>query len=485
MSAKKKKKKLDENALDPENIISQIEEQQLNPLSGVVRLEITKCHPDFSMPWQNHPQSSVSGSGAIIEGHLILTNAHNVSDATFITVRKENCDLPVIAHVFAVDHECDLALLKVDDESFFEDTVALAIGETPEVRTPVIVAGFPMGGVGLSITEGVISRIEVQRYVHSGFFLLAAQLDAAINPGNSGGPVLYDGEIVGIAFQGISEGDGLGYMIPTPIIRHFLKDLDNGVVDGFGDIGIRFGFLENPDARRFLKMKKNQSGIRILAVAGHNIPKGKLQVNDVVLAIDGKTISNNGYVRMPNGEVLNFTVFIDNKQIGESIELTLLRNGKVLKENLCIEKTLFRIKSFQYDTRPNYYMVGGFVFTEMTLNFLMEFGQGDPPPELTEPLGKTREDPLEDILVSTYVLPDAVNLGYQDYFPHRLTAVDGKKVRNLRELIDAVEKSKNTYISFTFGEFDIVTLDRKKILQATPRIMERYRLPADRSDSLK
>ena len=79
--------------------------------------------------------------------------------------------------------------------------------------------GFPIGGERLSITEGVVSRIEMFSYAHSQRCLLGVQIDAAINDGNSGGPVLRGGQLAGIAFQALESGENIGYAIPVPVIR--------------------------------------------------------------------------------------------------------------------------------------------------------------------------------------------------------------------------------------------------------------------------
>jgi S1-C subfamily serine protease len=134
-----------------------------------------------------------SGSAVVIPGPCILTAAHVVADATFLTVQRlGNDSLPVPARVAAVCHECDLALLvpqPSDAATFWQDLVPAELGPLPALRSQVYVAGFPEGGQELCITDGVVSRIEGQIYVHSQRRLLAATVDAVINAGNSGGPV--------------------------------------------------------------------------------------------------------------------------------------------------------------------------------------------------------------------------------------------------------------------------------------------------------
>ena len=99
----------------------------------------------------------------------------------------------------------------------------LAFGAMPCLQDEVSVVGYPEGGEGVSITQGVVSRIEIQRYAHSGVSLLAIQIDAAINPGNSGGPAFSaENECVGVAFQSLKDAslgtENIGYIIPLPVV---------------------------------------------------------------------------------------------------------------------------------------------------------------------------------------------------------------------------------------------------------------------------
>lgn len=163
-------------------------------------------HSGFNpqMPWANKPQEEATGSGFAVDydGLCILTNAHVVADATYIEVRKAGDAHKYVAQRRKVAHECDLATLTVEDAAFWQNASPLPFGSMPCLQDEVSVIGYPEGGEGISITAGVVSRIEIQRYAHSGNNLLAIQIDAAINPGNSGGPALDDeGRVIGVAFQ--------------------------------------------------------------------------------------------------------------------------------------------------------------------------------------------------------------------------------------------------------------------------------------------
>lgn len=456
-----------------------------NPFSAVVKINAVYCSPNFSRPWVKNSQYNGSGSGVVIKGNKILTNAHNVTYATYITVLKENDGTPVSAKVEAVDHQCDLALLSVEDESFFSDITPMEFGETPAVRTPVLAVGYPMGGDGLSVTQGIISRIEIMRYTHSAIdSFLAAQLDAALNPGNSGGPIIYDGKIVGIAFQIRSNGNSIGYMIHSEIIEHFLKDLEDGKVDGFGMLQARMLGLENPDTRKFLKMKDGQSGVLICEIAkipGVDCP---IKEGDVILSVDGFKVMNNGNIRTPDNTNRFFTTLIHAKQMGESVNMKILRNGEQLDVAFVPHKYCDRLEPMLYDVEPSMFMIGGFVFTKLSLSFLNEWGDNVPPTELSDEIGKDRVSHDSELVVLSETLGDEVNMGYQFFSNMILESVNGKKIENLKDLADTIDALDEGFATFKFKGKLIATLDVKKMKAARDRIMKNYGMTSDRSADL-
>lgn len=102
--------------------------------------------------------------------------------------------LPRVLSPF-LETQCDLALLTTDSTEFWENTEPLKLGGIPNLQDPVAVVGYPTGGDNISVSVGVVSRVEPQQYVHGAASLLAIQIDAAINPGNSGGPAIMNHEV--------------------------------------------------------------------------------------------------------------------------------------------------------------------------------------------------------------------------------------------------------------------------------------------------
>ena len=201
-------------------------------LDATIKLFVTHVDPNYALPWQMRHQNSSTSTGFVIEGRRILTNAHCVDNYSVVKVKKRESSIKFIAEVIAIGRECDLALLTVRDEAFWKSEAGSAIvpiqlrGAPPALQDVATVVGFPVGGDNLAVTQGVVSRIDMQEYVHGAIELLAVQIDAAINPGNSGGPAFGDNhECVGIAFQSLKDGstENIGYIIPTEVVNHFLQ----------------------------------------------------------------------------------------------------------------------------------------------------------------------------------------------------------------------------------------------------------------------
>jgi S1-C subfamily serine protease len=150
--------------------------------NAVVKVFSTMRRPDVAKPWTKQAPTEASGSGVIIDGKRILTNAHVVAYASQVQVQGNQAGDKISATVEAFAPGIDLALLKLEDESFFNGRPALPRAKSlPQVKDAVFAYGFPTGGTSLSITRGIVSRIEFvsYNYLTSG---LRIQIDAALNP---------------------------------------------------------------------------------------------------------------------------------------------------------------------------------------------------------------------------------------------------------------------------------------------------------------
>jgi len=447
--------------------------------SSVVKIFTVSVKPNYYQPWQMRSQKFSTGSGVIINDHLILTAAHVVSNGVYLEVKKSSNPKKFICHVKWISHEADLALLEVEDKSFFEGTSALKLGKMPHRQDGVAVYGYPQGGNEISITQGIISRIEQNAYVHSDFDLLTLQIDAAINPGNSGGPVFDEkGQIVGIAMQSLSTADNIGYLVPTPIIKHFLDDIKDGKYSGFPDDGLYIQGMENPNLKKYYGMK-DRTGVVITQVIKGSSTDGYLKKDDVLLAIDGVKVSDDATIIVPGNGRVDANYLIRLHHIGESFEATILREGKEKKINIPL-KPLVDLIPFEHEQRPQYFIFGGMVFMPLSKNYLYEWGRAwvQKAPIHFVDVVKNANYPTakrEEIVFLQSILADRENAGYE--LSHAVVeAVNGVKIKNFKTLVKTIQESKKEEIKITLQGGSILILNKEKALEANKRLLKRYRI---------
>jgi S1-C subfamily serine protease len=459
-------------------------------VEATVKIYAVYAEYNYAMPWQLSQQARGVGSGCIISGNRVLTNAHVVADQTFIQVKRAGQAQKYNAAVEVVAHECDLALLKVDDPSFFAVVKPLRLGALPRMRDKVAVYGFPMGGEELSITEGVVSRVEHTSYSHSGAQLLACQIDAAINPGNSGGPVIKEGKIVGIAFQGYTYAQNIGYMVPAPVIEHFLKDSADGTYDGIPAVGIELQTMENPVLRVHLRMGATQTGVLVQYINPGSSAQGILQIGDVLLAIEGRPIANDGTIPFRGTERIYFAEAVQDKFIGETVRCTILRDGEVMDVTIPLRAPLEAgrlVPYTQYDTAPTYYILGGLVFQPLTRNYLETWDHmEDVPIHLANYYYHGRQSAeRKQVIVLTNILGDELTEGYEDFKDHVITHVNGTAISQMEDVVKAIEGNEEMYHVITDEWGNQIVLERAKVAETQQKILEKYRIDSDRSADLQ
>jgi S1-C subfamily serine protease len=439
-------------------------------------------------PWKSRAMSQGVGSGLIIDGNRILTNAHNVSNNKYVELQKENVAKRFPAKVAFIGHDCDLAILTVDDSTFFDDTIPLNFAGLPAVNSKVSTYGFPMGGRYISVTEGVVSRIQVDTYAHTGADShLVIQTDAAINPGNSGGPVIQDGNVVGVAFQGLRQADNIGYMIPTTVIRHFLDDINDGKYDGFGSMGVMlYPGLQSPSYREYLKVPAGQQGVVVINTLMHSSIESILNRNDVLVQIDDYKIDNDGRVEI-YGLKLDMSEAVETKQIGQKVELSFYRDGELKKATatVALNRPVLEIAR-QYDISPRYVCFGGLVFVPVTRNYLETWGPQwtlDIPFYLrylfrnSMQLNKDKE--RKEYVALSEIMPDELNAYAGAFKSQVIKSINDTPIWALDDVRRNFEKQTDGFYVIKFIEVDqplIIDVKSAKARQA--EILKKYDIPA-------
>lgn len=455
---------------------------------AMVKIYTNSADYNYYIPWTTDAPMESSGSGCVVEGNIILTNAHVVSNVTFLQVRREGDPRKYPASVVAVSHDADLALITVDSPAFFEGITPLRLGGLPEAREEVTVYGYPMGGDALSTTKGVISRVESSRYAHSGLSLLTVQIDAAINPGNSGGPAIIDGRIIGVTMQIMSSAEGIGYVIPVPVIEHFLEDMEDGVYDGFPSAGFSYQTIRNTAFSSRFMLPQEQAGVMVTKMAWDSPASRVLQTGDVIISIDGRDIAGDGTVELRTGSRTRLDYMVNRHQLGESISMDIIRDGAPMTVTLELNTTLHDltlVRNKIYDVPPEYFIYGGAVFMPLTLNYLESWGSEwylNSVDYLSYPMifDNWRTEDTEELVVLTFMLPAEVNTGYETLQNEIIESVDGVPVRDFAQFVELVEGHTADFLELTTNLGNVIILEKSAAEAANPMIMARYGIAADR-----
>lgn len=462
--------------------------QDASFLNAVVKVYCTHTAPDYSLPWQKQRQFTSTGSAFMIGDGKLLTNAHCVEHNTQVKVKRRGDDTKYVAKVLAKGMECDIALLSVENEKFWKGAEPLQFGHLPRLQDAVTVVGYPLGGDTISVTKGVVSRIEVTSYAHGSAELLGIQIDAAINPGNSGGPAFNDqGECIGVAFQVYRSDDveNIGYVIPTTVVSHFLDDYErNGKYTGFPSLGILLQKLENPALRECLKVPSNE-GVLVRRVEPTSGASNVLKEGDVIVSFDGVDVGSEGTVPFRSTERIAFRYLISQKFTGDIAELGIIRAGAFMKVQTAMNPRVHLVPYHIEGGQPSYLIVAGLVFTPLSEPLIDEECEDNIGLKL---LTKARYSMArfkgEQIVLLSQVLANEVNIGYEDMSNEQVLKFNGTRIKNIHHLAHLVDSCKDKYLVFEFEDNYLAVLERESSSAASSCILKDYGIPSERSSDL-
>jgi S1-C subfamily serine protease len=453
---------------------------------SLVRITATEVEPDYRAPWNSGGVQRGVGAGFVINGNRIMTNAHVVSNSRYLTVERDGDPNKYPATVLFVAHDCDLALLKVSSPDFFKNMTPLTFGGIPELESTVSAYGYPLGGERMSVTTGIVSRIDFQLYTHSSIDShLAIQISAQINPGNSGGPVMQDAKVVGVAFQGYS-GDvaqGVAYMIPTPVIRRFLKDIEDGHYDRYVDLGITPIKLQNPAQRHSLGLKDDDRGVLVGTVIAAGPAANSLQAGDVLLTIDDHPIASDGTVEL-EGSRVDMPEVVERKFKGDKVKLDIWRDKKPLTVTIELGTVWpYLYLAHGYDVRPRFVVYGGLLFQPLSLDLVEAYQPTDVRIRHYFDYFVIEQIYLEhpEVVILTNILPDPTNTYLAAYRASIVDEVNGKKIRKLNDLAAAFAEKTDRFVIRMIGDGPPLVLDPKEVESARERINKRYNVVVDQN----
>jgi len=444
--------------------------------SAVVKVFSTMRRPDVARPWSKAAPVEATGSGVVIEGKRILTNAHVIAYASQVQVQGNQSGDKISATVEAVDPGIDLAVLKLEDDSFFDKRPPLPRASIlPQIKDPVLAYGFPTGGTTLSITRGIVSRIEFVGYGVSTSGL-RVQIDAAINPGNSGGPAISDDRMIGLAFSHLANAENISYIIPNEEIELFLKGTSGGHYEGKPGMYDELQTLENPALRGFLKLDPVVRGM-VVHRPDDTSPDYPLKQWDVITRIGDQSIDDEGMVSIRNNLRVGFGYLIQHTARAGTVPLTIVRGGKTQQVQLPVPTHRALLIDALQGQYPSYFILGPVVFERATIESLQLIrGRGSAAlgnPVIARLGDRPDAERQELVIVPSPLFPHALSKGYSDPTGCVLKSVNGTPVRSLAYLVGLLRELKDDYVVLDFDNraSEAMVFPRAQLVSSTEAIL--------------
>lgn len=455
--------------------------------SSIVRVNSTNQSFDFLRPWTKKTPYMRRGLGVVLPGNRVLVTAEIVANHTYIELEKPATTEKSPAEIKVVDYDANLAILTPLQPDFLKDAKVLELDSGAEVGDAVSLYQFEQNGQ-IALTPGVISTIAVTGYPLDRSSLLAYRVSAPLQnrEGSFTIPALRNGRLTGLLMRYDSRSQ-TAEIIPAPVIAHFLKLAGEFKYQGFPRAGLAFSAMRDPQLRRYIGLKEN-GGVYITEVlAGSAAAKAGLKKGDVLLSVDGKKLDQDGnYEDAQFGKIPFSHITTTQHRVGDTIEFLALRDGEQQKIPVTLassESAPLVSEPYLMDTAPEFFILGGLVFQELTRSYLQEWGSSwtrEAPQRLVYLDAFQNELPegKRKIVFLSQVLPSPDTLGYEGLDHLVVEKINGVEIKNLADIATAVKKPENGFHKIDFeGDPGTIYLDAAEIEANAPKLIEDYSLP--------
>ena len=345
----------------------------------MVRVNVTQQPWNFLQPWGKRPPFSRRAIGAVLPGKRVLVTGELVSNATYVELESPDGGTKMPAVVEAVDYECNLAVLKPEDEEFLDDYKPLQLTQA-KVGDSLAVWQLERTGV-LLVTVGPLTTVEVSSYPQDEYAFLVYRGTFSLQFRDSSFvlPVVKGGKLVGLIARYDSSSNS-AEVIPTPVIQHFLKDASDGNYQGFPKTGLGFANTRDPQLRRYTGLNGGGAGgVYVTDVLkGGPAAKAGIKEGDVILSLDGEPIDPDGNYHDPlYGKIALIHLLSTKHFVGDKVKFAILRKDE--KKDVEVELEHRAVDSYVsepyvIDRAPKYFILGGLVLQELSRQYLREFG---------------------------------------------------------------------------------------------------------------
>ncbi len=450
---------------------------------SVVMVEVSQQKINIDSPWEGNPVEQQRHLGTIINEGILMT-AYAVKDAKYIKMKKFAGSVFYDLKVELVDFEVNLALLKPVDDTAIKDLKPLQLGDDIAKQTDVTLL-VRKDDFSLRYHQLKLDDVQGAASTTSSYTVPNYQIRTQKKPLGWSEPVISNGRLVAVTS---GQSDEFVYAIPSRVIKHFLKDKKDGTYDGFPGLGLGAATLESIPFRKYLGAEAFENGVRVIAVRNDSPFKGVVDVNDIILEIDGEKITNQGTFEHPKWGHLSLQNIFNNKFTGDEVEITFIKDGKVQKA----KKKLMRFDSnaglipySRYGKPEPHVIFGGLLFQELTLDYIKTWGRdwkSSAPSHFIYLWNYKNDDRRDDknrLIILNKVLADIHNRGYDKLDNAVVEKINNQEIFSLEDLRKAFQKplelngERFARIELALGQGEII-LSYKGLKRAHQRIAKRY-----------
>ena len=461
--------------------------RETDPLKSVVKVNVTTQPFNFFMPWNKKPHSFRFGLATLISGNRLLLTADLVCNATFIELEKIKSGDKMPATVECVDYDANLAVLRPQDPAFLKEMRPLEIIDKLTAGGKASAWQFEKNGTPL-ITEGEMRRAEMGYHPNRSLLVYELNISLPSYASPTAMPVLSNAKLVGLKLS-YSASTRSMVLLPAPVINHFLHDLNNGKYNGFPRGGFSYTKLDDPQLRNYVALPKDAQGVYVTYVRpGGSASHAGLKRGDVLLAIDEFDVDRHGQYEDPDYGKLNIAHLSSTRSFaGDLRTYHVWRQKQTLALKLKLQPIHFEdypIAPYVYDRGPDYIIVGGLVFQELSREYLKSWGgswTSRAPRRLVYYERNQWElfKPGQKTIILSLKLDTFGNIGYKQFSAKVLKRLNGKPIKRLADIHLALKtplKGRFHRFEFNHPPRELI-LDAKTLDRDNRQIRLRYRVP--------
>ena len=453
---------------------------------ALVRVNVTGQSYDYFRPWQNKAPFSKRALGAVLSKGRVLVTADLVGNQNYVELERAETGEKTAAKVQVIDYEANLALLEPTEKTFLDGITPLEI--TADTVVGDRLAAWQLEPTGaLLATEGLVTTVQMTEYpIDVGEFLTyRISIPMQYRENSYTVPLVKNNKLAGLLLRYDSRSQLLD-AIPAPIITHFLREADSQNYRGFPSAGFSFFPTRDPELREFSGERGKGGGVYVTNVEPKTpAMKAGLQVGDIVTAVADREIDQNGnYVDPLHGKIEFTNLLTAHAYSGDVVPFRVQRNGKPIQVNLTLEHRDAKdyvSPPYNLDQPPRYYVLGGLIFQELSRQYLKEWG---PTWERSAPQRLVYFDRFQSelfpegnrrVVILSQVLPADSTIGYDDLAYLTVTKVNGKEIKSLDDLAEAVKQPIAGFIKIeTEEDPKQIELDAAQVAAEAANLQENY-----------